>query len=207
MQGWSVNEQAKEEHKHLTLEYIRDDELECFTGIVQSVITRTVTQASTSNHHTAISTTESLDVFVKCSDGVERLCRPSDRVLVSTGHEVSVVNVKTKEGPQLLYLANHTTRHEYRPRYKGGSLLMKLGAACLIVSLPSWLAGHFLLPSSWTNSLINSQLGNTVLLACGGFLVVMLVKWMVQADNETCQRVRTLVLDCSAGARKQELSP
>lgn len=206
MQGWSVNEQAKEEHKRLTLEYIRDDELECFTGIVQSVITRTVTQASTSNHHTAISTIESLDVFVKCSDGVERLCRPSDRVLVATGHKVSVVNVKTKEGPQLLYLANHTTRHEYRPHYKGASLLMKLGAACLIVSLPAWAVGHFLLPSSWTNALINSQLGNTVLLACGGFLAFLIVKLMVQADKETSQRVKTLVRDCSAGVREQGLA-
>ena len=78
MQRWSVNEQTKDALKHLTLEHIDDNALESFTEVVHSVITRTVTQASTSNHHTAISNTESLDVFVRSPDGIEHLCRPTD---------------------------------------------------------------------------------------------------------------------------------
>jgi len=205
MQAWSVNQQATEDFKRIALEYMNDDELECFTGAVQSVITNTVTQASTSHNRTAISSTQSLDVFVRCSDGIERLCRPSDRVLVSVGHEVSVVNVKTKEGPYLLYLANHTTRHEYRPRYKGLSLLQMIGVACLVVGVPSWAVGKFLLPSAWVSAVVDSQFGNNVLFVVGGVLVFMVVRLMVQMVNETCQKVEKLVGEFSERAKSREL--
>lgn len=205
MQGWSVNEQANESLKRITLEHIDDDALECFTGLVQSVITRTTTHASSSNNHTAISSTQSLDVFVRCSDGIERLCRPSDRVLVSVGHEVSVVNVKTKEGPHLLYLANHTTRHEYRPRYKGWNLLQMIGAATVIVAVPSWAVGKFLLPSAWVSALVDSRCSNNVLFVVGGFFVFVVVRLMVQMDKETCQRVGKFVGEFSGRAKAREL--
>lgn len=199
MQSWAVNQQINDlKAKSIVLNSpVGDDELERFSGVVQSLIIRSGTTAAVSG--------DGFDVFVKGPDGIERLCTPADRVQVSVGHHVSVINLKLKnEPPRLLYLANHTTRQEYRPDLRATSPLVLLVAVPFVVALILFGVPALLMPKSWLTWLGHSKIVDTLSLCILVFASGWLIKFLYQAGEENRKKVTQLVASFADEEKSRE---